>query len=121
MKLWNRGGIFLTLIAIFALFAAVGYALAHEQGERHVADPASPSDVMMEQCATAGLGPEGHTQMGRVVDQMHGEDAHHRMHRFMDQMMQEGTMGPGMMGNGMMNPDSPSGGGMMRGMMFNGV
>ena len=107
MKLWNRRGIFLTLIAVVALFAAVGYALAHEQGQRHAADPTSPSDLMMEQCATAGLGPEGHTQMERMIDQTHGEGAHHQMHRFMDEMMRGGAMGPGLMGNGVMNPSIP--------------
>ena len=121
MKLWNRGGIFLTLIAVVALFAAVGYALAHEEGQRHTADPTSPSDLRMEHCTTVGMGPEGHTIAGGMIDQMHGEGAHHRMHRFMDQMMRGGAMGPSMMGNSMMNPGSPKGGGMMRGTMANDV
>ena len=57
-------------------------------GERHKVDPSSPSDVMMEEC----LGPEGHTIMGRMIDEMHGEGAHHRMHKFMDNMMRGGMM-----------------------------
>lgn len=105
--------------AVFSALA-VGYALAHEPGERHVPDPNSPSDAMMEQCTAAGLGPEGHTQVGRMIDQMHGEGAHHDMHQFMDQMMRGGMMGGGMggrfgMGPGMMGP------GMMGGMMGRGI
>jgi hypothetical protein len=75
---------------------AGGYALAHGPGQRHQVDPNSPSDVMMEQCTTMGMGPEGHTIAGRMIDQMHGEGAHHRMHQFMDQMMgMMGEMGAG--------------------------
>jgi hypothetical protein len=73
-----------------------GYAMAHGPGERHQVDPNSPSDVMMEQCTTMGMGPEGHTIAGRMIDQMHGEGAHHRMHQFMDQAMtMMGGMGAG--------------------------
>ena len=60
---------------------------AHSAGKRHPVDPNSPSDVMMEACTTAGMGPEGHTIAGQMIDQMHGEGAHHKMHNFMDQMM----------------------------------
>ena len=64
-----------------------GGATAHGAGKLHPVDPNSPSDVMMEACTTAGMGPEGHTIVGRMIDQMHGEGAHHKMHNFMDQMM----------------------------------
>ena len=60
---------------------------AHSAGKRHPVDPNSPSDVMMEACTTAGMGPEGHTIAGQMIDQMHGEGTHHKMHNFMDQMM----------------------------------
>lgn len=95
---------------------AVGYAVAHEAGERHAPDPNSSSDLMMERC----LGPEGHTQAGRMIDQMHGEGAHHGMHQLMDQMMRGRMMGSGAegrssrMGRGMMAPA------MMGGMMGRG-
>ena len=115
-----------TVVLGAALFGAlaVGYAVAHEAGERHAPDPNSPSDLMMEQC----LGPEGHTQVGRMIDQMHGEGAHHRMHQFMDQMMlggmagggRPGRMGPGQPGPGM-GPGMMIGPGMMRGMMGRGI
>lgn len=82
-----------TVVALGLLVG--GYALAHGPSERHQVDPNSPSDVMMEQCTTMGMGPEGHTIAGRMIDQMHGEGAHHRMHQFMDRMI--GMMG-GMMG-----------------------
>ena len=39
--------------------------------------------------APPGMGPEGHTIAGQMIDQMHGEGAHHKMHKFMDQMMAE--------------------------------
>ncbi len=103
---------------------AVGYAMAHEAGERHAPDPDSPSDLMMEQC----FGPEGHTQVGRMIDQTHGEEAHHRMHQVMDQMMRGGMMGrggPGGVGSG--QPGAGTGPGfmmgpeMMGGMMGRGV
>lgn len=81
---------------IVGVMVAIGtYALAHQEG-RHVVDPNSPSDVMMEQCTAMGLGPEGHTIVGRMIDQMHGEGAHHRMHEIMDQMLGHGAMGGGM-------------------------
>ena len=64
-----------------------GGATAHGAGKLHPVDPNSPSDVMMEACTTAGMGPEGHTIAGQMIDQMHGEGAHHKMHNFMDQMM----------------------------------
>ncbi len=63
-----------------------GGATAHGAGKLHPVDPNSPSDVMMEACTKAGLGPQGHTVVGRMIDQMHGEGAHHKMHSFMDQM-----------------------------------
>lgn len=84
-----------TVVALGLL--AGGYALAHGPGERHQVDPNSPSDVMMEQCTTRGMGPQGHTIAGRMMDQMHGEGTHHRMHQLMDRMM---TMMGGMMGSG---------------------
>lgn len=108
------------LIAVLVLVAG-GTVLAHEAGQRHVADPNSPSDLMMEQCTAAGLGPEGHTQVGRMIDQVHGQGAHHRMHQFMDQMMGAGGMGAGSegvsgrMGQGTLRPR------MMRGMMGRGI
>lgn len=36
---------------------------------------------MREQCTTMGMGPQGHTIAGRMMDRMHGEGAHHRMHQ----------------------------------------
>lgn len=109
-----------TLLGIIGILGMGGYALAHGPGERHEVDPNSPSDLMMEQCTQTGLGPEGHTQVGRMIDQMHGEGAHHRLHELMDTMMRgmggvmgggggarmvgNGMMGPGMMGPGMMDP-----------------
>ena len=110
----------LALGAAVAGALTIGYALAHEAGQQHAPDPNSPSDVMMEQC----LGPEGHTQVGGTIDQMHGEGAHHRVHRFVDEMSggmmgggagaRPGRMGPGGMGPGMMGP------GIMGGMMGRG-
>lgn len=119
MNSLRERGIAVVSALVLGVFALGSYALAHGPGERHEADRNSPSDLMMEQCTQMGLGPEGHTQIGRMIDQMHGEGAHHRMHQFMDQMMGGSALGPRMMGNGMMNPGTPRGGGMMRGMMFN--
>lgn len=42
---------------------------------------------MHEQCTTMGMGPQGHTIAGRMMDRMHGEGAHHRMHQLMDRTM----------------------------------
>ncbi|MEE8242974.1 MAG: hypothetical protein V3R61_05760 [candidate division NC10 bacterium] len=42
---------------------------------------------MRELCTTMGMGPQGHTIAGRMMDRMHGEGAHHRMHQLMDRMM----------------------------------
>lgn len=107
----GRLGIILVVAGILGIG---GYALAHGPGERHEVDRNSPSDLMMEQCAQMGLGPDGHTQIGRMIDQMHGEGAHHRLHEFMDGMMRGMSsmssmmggqvMGRGMMGNGAMGP-----------------
>lgn len=92
-----RGYGWVTVIVTALVLLAGGYALAHGPSERHQVDPNSPSDVMMEQCTTMGMGPEGHTIAGRMMDQMHGEGAHHRMHQFMDRMMSMmgGTRGSG--------------------------
>ncbi len=92
----------MVIAAVASAVALGGYALAHEPGQRHVPDPNSPSDLMMEQCTAAGLGPEGHTLVGRVIDQVHSEGAHHRMHEVMDRLMSGGRIGPGVMGPGMM-------------------
>lgn len=111
-------------IAGLAVILAGGYALAQtvaQESDRWVVDPNSPSDVMMEQCATAGLGPEGHTQMWKMIDGTHGTGAHRQMHQAMDGMMRGGAMGSGMMGDGTMDPGSPTGSGIMRGMISNGV
>jgi len=49
---------------------------------------------MMEQC----VGAEGHKAAGEMMDRMHGEGTHERMHGMMDNMMGMGSM----MGNGRM-------------------
>ncbi len=56
---------------------------------------------MHEQCTTMGMGPQGHTIAGRMMDRMHGEGAHHRMHQLMDRMMR--MMGSMMGWGGMMD------------------
>ena len=56
---------------------------------------------MREQCTTMGMGPQGHTIAGRMMDRMHGEGAHHRMHQLMDRMMR--MMGSMMGWGGMMD------------------
>lgn len=95
-----RGYLWVIVTASAVVVLVGGYALAHGPGERHQVDRNSQSDVMMEQCTRMGMGPEGHTVAGRMMDQMHGEGAHHWMHQFMDQMMgmMSGMMGTGMMG-----------------------
>ncbi len=56
---------------------------------------------MREQCTTMGMGPQGHTIAGRMMDRMQGEGAHHRMHQLMDRMMR--MMGSMMGWGGMMD------------------
>lgn len=92
-----RGYRWLAVAVIAVVLLVGGYALAHGPNERHQVDPNSPSDVRMEQCTTMGMGPQGHTIAGGMMDRMHGEGAHHRMHQVMDRMM--GMMG-GVMGWG---------------------
>ncbi|MFQ5990596.1 MAG: hypothetical protein ACE5K9_11845 [Candidatus Methylomirabilales bacterium] len=57
---------------------------------------------MREQCTTMVMGPQGHAIAGRMMDQMHGEGADHRMHQLKDRMMRMrgriGNMMRGMMG-----------------------
>lgn len=79
------------LVVATALMAS-GAAIGGEPPDTHQHDPNSPSDTMMEQC----MGAERHRVAGEVIDRMHGEGAHDRMHQSMDRMM--GMMG--MMGGG---------------------
>lgn len=114
------------VLGIAGLLVMLGgsYSLAQTLGQevdRWVVDPNSPSDVMMEQCATAGLGPNAHTQMLKMIDGTHSTGAHRQMHQAMDEMMRGGGMGSGTMGDAKMNFGSPTEGGMIRGMMSNGV
>ena len=79
-----------------------GIAIAGESPTERQHDSNSPSDVMMERC----MGAEGHKAAGEMMDRMHGEGTHERMHRTMDQMMgMMGMMGGSMGRGGMMGPD----------------
>ncbi len=86
-------------VAVITSLVVSGGVLAGELGAKHRHGSASsPSELMMEQC----MGAEGHKMAAEMMDRMHGEGAHGRMHRTMNHMMTMMGMMGAPMGRGAM-------------------